>query len=218
MKLINYHISQVTYLSTVVRHAGQHYMPDMLNKIQQRYGFVESPKTLSDWNPQSGIKFKHGKFEDIAIAEFSLYSDGVIANASAPVEVIERFVDDAINWTKQAWQAEEVSSLPSVKLFDSQVFVQCAIDFGSTLEKIKVLGNNISSLLARYGTPTKPYTISGIQLHNDVPDAGMYQSPKFTFERRIQTPFSQNSYFSTAPLRSKDHLELLVLLEKTFTA
>ena len=216
MKLIDYDFSQVTYLSTIVRHAGQLYMPDMLDKIQQRYDFVESPNTLSDWNPQNGIKFKHGKFEDTAIAEFSLYRDGVIANASAPVEVIERFVDDAIKWTEQALQAKEISSLPSVKLFDSQVVVQCAIDFGSTLKKIEVLGNNISSLLARYGTPTKPYTISGIQLHNDVPDAGMYQCSKFTFERSIQTPFSQNLYFSIAPLRSKDHLDLLRLLERTF--
>ena len=217
MKLINYHFSQVTYLSTIVRRAGQIYIPNALTKFQQRYGFIEAPKTVSDWNPEKGIKFKHGNFEDIAIAEISLYPDGIIANSSAPVEVIERFVDDVVRWTEDVLQAEEILSLPSVKLFDSQIIVQSAIELGSTLQKFEGLGRKISNLLDKYGTVTKPYTTSGIELHNDEPDAGMYKTSKFTFERRANQPFSRSLYFSTAPLRSKDHLELLALLEEMFT-
>ena len=58
--------------------------------------------------------------------------------------------------------------------------------------------------------------LGGIGLHNDVPDGGMYKTSKFIFERREGEPFSRNLYFSTAPLRTKDHLELLALLEKAF--
>ena len=218
MKLINYQFSQVTYLSTIVRRAGQVYIPNALANFQQRYSFIEVPEPLSYLNPEEGIKFKHGKFEDISIAEISLYPDGIVANSSAPVEVIERFVDDVVRWTEDALQAEEISSLPSVKLFDSQVIVQSAIEYGSTLQKFEGLGRKISNLLDRYGTVTKPYKISGIELHNDEPDAGMYRTSKFTFERRANQPFSRNLYFSTAPLRSKDHLELLALLEEVFTS
>ena len=217
MKFINYQFSQVTYLSTIVRRAGQIYIPNALANFQQRYNFIEIPETSSYLNPEKGIKFKHGKFEDISIAEISLYPDGIVAHSSAPVEVIERFVDDVVRWTEDALQAEEISSLPSVKLFDSHVIVQSAIEFGSTLQKIEGLGHKISILLDRYGIATKPYTIGGIGLYNDEPDGGMYKTSKFTFERKADQPFSQNLYFSTAPLRSKDHLELLALLEKAFS-
>ena len=216
MKLIDYQFSQVTRLSTFMRQAGQLYIPDALAEFQQRYGFVEAPKTLTDWNSNNGVTFQHGKFKDTAISKFSLYSDGVVAHASAPVEVVEQFVDDAVIWAEQSLQFEEISSLPSVQLFDSQVIVQCAVDFGSTLQKIEAFGRQISSLLDLYGVTAKPYKIAGIGLQNDVPDAGMYRTAKFTFERKFDKPFSQNLYFSSAPLRSKDHLELLAQLERTF--
>lgn len=216
MKLINCQFSQVTYLSTIVRRAGQIYIPNALADFQQRYSFIEVPETSSYLNPDKGIKFKYGKFEDISIAEISLFPDGIVAHSSAPVEVIERFVDDVVRWTEDALQAEEISSLPSVKLFDSHVIVQSAIEFGPTLQKIEGLGRKISNLLDRYGIATKPYTIGGIGLYNDVPDGGMYKTSKFTFERREDQPFSRNLYFSTAPLRTGDHLELLAVLEKAF--
>ena len=214
MKLINYQFSQVTYLSTIVRRAGQIYIPNAVANFQQRYSFIEVPESSSYFNPAGGIKFKHGKFEDISIAELSLYPDGIVANSSVPVEVIERFVDDVVRWTEDALQAEEISSLPRVKLFDSHIIVQSAIEIGSTLQKIEGLGRMISNLLDQYGTVTKPYTISGIELHNDQPDTGMYKTSSFNFERRVDQPFSRNMYFSTAPLRTNDHLELLNLLEK----
>lgn len=216
MKLINCHFSQVTYLSTIVRRAGQIYIPNELAKFQQRYSFIEVPEPSSYLNPENVLKFKHGKFEDISIAEINLFPNGIIAHSSAPVEVIERFVDDVVRWTEDALQGEEISSLPSVKLFDSHVIVQSAIEFGSTLQKIERFGRKISNLLDSYGITTKPYSIGGIGFHNDVPDGGMYKTSKFIFERRDGEPFSRNLYFSTAPLRTKDHLELLALLEKAF--
>ena len=217
MKLINYKFSQVTYLSTIVRRAGQIYIPNAVAKFQQRYSFIEVPEPPSYFNPEGGIKFKHGKFEDISIAELSLYPDGIVANSSVPVEVIERFVDDVVRWTEDALQSEEISSLPSVKLFDSQIIVQSTNELGSTLQKFEGLGRKISNLLDQYGTVTKPYTTSGIELHNDEPDAGMYRTSKFIFERRANEPFSRGLYFSTAPLRTNDHLELLNLLEKALS-
>jgi hypothetical protein len=36
---------------------------------------------------------------------------------------------------------------------------------------------------------------------------------RFTLERRIGLPFSQNVYYSQAPLKSDDHLKLLSDLE-----
>jgi len=35
----------------------------------------------------------------------------------------------------------------------------------------------------------------------------------FTFERRLQQPFSANRYYSEAPLQTDEHIELLDMLE-----
>jgi hypothetical protein len=36
---------------------------------------------------------------------------------------------------------------------------------------------------------------------------------QFTIERKVETPFSENTYYSLAPLRSKEHFEFLVEIE-----
>jgi hypothetical protein len=37
---------------------------------------------------------------------------------------------------------------------------------------------------------------------------------QFTIARKVETPFSENTYYSLAPLRSKEHLEFLVEIEE----
>ena len=40
--------------------------------------------------------------------------------------------------------------------------------------------------------------------------------PPFTIERRADIPFSENTYFASAPMRTKEHIALVQEFEQSF--
>jgi hypothetical protein len=48
------------------------------------------------------------------------------------------------------------------------------------------------------------------------PKRGRPSNPNFEFAWRVEEPFEAQVYYSSAPLRTKDHMEVLNLLEGLF--
>ena len=190
------------------------YGRNLVRAFEEKYGFLESPKTLGDFDVSKGITFLHGYFENrVVIDKAALYNNGILVETKSTTDDCVSIIDDLISWANQNanFILEENHSLQ--RLYLSHFEVEVAVDLQMISEKFQMLSDEINRFMISYGEIGRDYSLSSLEFQLDPARAG---PTPFKFERRANQPFASKLYFSSAPLRTQDHMELLELLEKLF--
>lgn len=216
MKLISRELSQVSQFTNFTVPSGSIYLPEAINGLRERYNFIKTPDSLEALDLSKGITFSHGKFREAVIDTFNIYSTGLLVQTKSTVENAELFIEDIIAWAEKQFDAQllEIETESINKTLDSHVVVQMDIDLPNAFGLLMEIGNSINRSLSNYGIAVGNYVPAGVTFHSDTYEVLGLKPSTFTIERRAGTPFSSNLYFSTAPLRSEDHLKLLEKLEQ----
>lgn len=207
MELADYGVSQIVYLMNVVRPQGQAYLPEIAAKVISKYQFTKPP-SLEDLSKDT-VKFQIGKFNDVQINEFSVYGDGILVNGRCPTEVLEDFMNDILKFTKELGAIPVLSHRNEVH-FESNIVVQSKADLGAfIIPKAEALIRGYVE--QRIQVPLVP---SGVVLDFEPNPVKMRRKPsRFFIERRYGVKFEDNVFLCIAPLKTKDHIELLTELE-----
>lgn len=228
MKLVSIALGQAVRLFRAPDPIGGTYLPDSVTAIKERYGFLEVPTTLQDFDPSKGISFQHGKFpvnpralpdgrayKEIVIESFQIFNDGLVVGTKAFAEDADLFIDDIIEWAKNALRATIFETTPIQYAYNSQIEVSFSKSLTPLFEKINNINEQVTNALTGYGSiAPPPYQISGFSLHCDLTNMPPPRPGAFILERRAQQPYSSNLYFSAAPLKTADHLKILEEFEK----
>jgi hypothetical protein len=211
MKLIATEHGQVLhrFIAEEVRPPSGLYLPDILRGIAERYAFVTLPN-LPD-ALKEGAKFNQGRFitgaRTIEIKTLGLFSDGVLVvtlNTDDAIIVLE----DIMSWIKEHFGFRQALT-PQPRQFASSIVVEFEGSIDRALEALQELKNAFSAMLrASYGWSLE-IEASRIALACDPTKLPPQRTAELTIERRVGLPFSQNRYFSAAPLSTGVHLELL---------
>jgi|SRR5579862_9684316 len=209
MEIVDYDTNQVINLMNVFRPQGAGYIPEIAAKVIAKYQFAKPP-SIDDLTKDS-IKFQIGKFNDVMISEFGVYNDGVIATGKCPTEVLEDFIKDVLAFAQQELKFVPVLQKRNEIHFESKLLVKTDADLAAFLEP--KAGNLIREAIEKKIGLT--YQSSGIVLDCDVDAIKTRRKPARVFiERRVGLKFEDNIFLCIAPLRTKDHLELLTALEQ----
>jgi hypothetical protein len=191
--------------------------------IASRYNFrgFPPPNISRDESAKSGIKFENGLFtvdgKLITIADFTAYSDGIVVS-STTTEGASAFIDDLLPYLRETFGFREFISKVQ-RTFISQVVVE----FDRPLSGLLATYDKIAALISAQTGPT--YGLSAqmgfARLDFEFDKASnhlRYIIPRFFIERRPGVPFSQERYFSSAPMHTRGHLGLLEQIEKMVPA
>lgn len=232
MELIAIVLGQAVRLFKASDPIGGTYLPDLVTGFKERYGFLETPISLQEYDATKGITFQHGKFQvpprnlpdgraynEIVIESFQIFNDGLVVGTKAFAEDADLFLDDVIQWAKSKYRASIFEHTPMKCAYNSNLEVSCSKPLTTLIDKISRLNKQVTTAITSYGSTTPPsFQISGFTLHCDLTSIEPPRPSAFTFERRAGEPYSSNLYFSTAPLKTEDHLKLLEELEKVLSA
>lgn len=184
----------------------------LIREIQDRYGFVQVPLTVADLDFSKGVTFLRGYFKGSIIDKLQVYENGVLCEGTIDNSIADEFLGEVLDW------AASEHGIPlrqtGVKAFISQLEVIATADLGRVFPKLNAIGSLLAEALKSYGQPVSDYTVSGIKLHYDSANTPVPRPPEFIFERRAGQQYSTNEFFSSAPLRTKDHMYILNELEK----
>lgn len=195
------------------------YLPDLIRSITERYAFSVVPTNIAEGN-KSGVKFEHGKITidgNIAvIKELAVYSDGLIVD-SFDTAVADFVLDDLLSWATATFNLQERKS-PVHRTYTSAV----VIDFEKLIEPAlgnlaKVCGLLSESLHRSYGWNYE-YNLNRLSFSVDPLAIPHLRATQFFIERRLQVPYSENRYYSLAPLQTEEHLRLLETIERELLA
>lgn len=221
MKLSKYMVSSVIRLFKEERSDSQNkfYIGDFANAIRDRYKFLQSPVKIEEFNLKSGVEFIHGIFkEDQVIGKFKIYNNGIYCEAMLPTEIISEFVDDVFDWARNDFGMTIKDADAPSQIFVSNVEVECHTSLAQALGKFSSINDKITALLASYGQEVPTFEATHVTFHCDTLKIEGVRPTMFSFERRAEQPFDAEMYYSSAPLKSKDHLKILDVLEKILSS
>lgn len=218
MEIVAYELAKVVMLfplEEVVPLGGVN-DPDVLAKVQERYHFTKSPDLKTDDVAKNGYKFEVGHFQlknaDIRVADFALYRDGIVINATT-TDAAEAFLDDIIPYMQKHFLFRDFITKPR-RYFQSKIIVEFARSPAKLIQHFEKITTSISKRLEE--TYSLEFPMDFMRVDFDF-DRTKNNAPtliqKIIIERRVSIPFDKERYFCAAPMRTPDHAALLREIE-----
>jgi hypothetical protein len=215
MKLVSMEHGQVlmSLIAEEVRPPSGYYLPDLLKAIAERYAFVTLP-TIQD-ALREGAKFNQGRFIDqdrtIEIKMLGVFSDGILVTTFKTDDAVI-VLEDMMSLAEHFGFRRPLTLRP--RQFGSSVIVDFDSSLDNALQAIQSVKTAFAAALqAHYGWSLEIET-SRLVVACDPTNLPPQRTAELIIERRAGVPFSQNRYFSAAPLSTEAHLELLERFER----
>lgn len=217
MKLREILVGQAIRFIRLQEPIGGIFIPEFVKAVQEQYKFVTVPKTLAEFDRSKGIKFEHGYFmlgdRKIVLDRVDIFNNGISVGTRAYTEDVDQFLDSVIEWSTTVMGMRQDTSSPVEKLFLSNVEVEMKNVLSTRSKFSDAVSKSLSKQLAEYGLQAKAFETIGITMHFDSLKLSSPIPTNFKLERREGHEFGKNVFFSSAPLKTKDHLELLQQME-----
>ena len=220
MKIIAYDPARVTLLVPLEEFAPLAGIDVRLlfEQLSARYNFSKAPdlKSSREDNAKNGMRFESGQFkfkgESVSVFDVTAFPDGVVVNSST-TDHAEAFLDDAIKWLRNEMGFRKFSSEPR-RIFVSQLVIEFDGALALLMPAYENISNSISRQLAAIFQKPAPMGLARIDFEMDRTIASSTQYPLFTIQRRPGVPFERERYYSGAPMRTQQHIDVLEALEK----
>jgi len=207
MKLNSVLFGQIIRTMKLSEPAGGLYGIKLVRACEERYGFLQGPRTISEFDLTKGITFLHGYFEHrFVIDRFQVYNNGLLVEAKVDTDECARFLTDVMAWLTEA-AGVSFDEADSRSFYLSHVEAQLDVALADSFPKFRELGQLIANTLRSYGHSLPDLNVSSFALSTG-------SATTFRIERREGTLPEARTYFCTAPLRTTDQLGLLKIAEK----
>jgi hypothetical protein len=192
---------------------GKAYYPDIAAALVRRFNFQGYPTKPEDFDEAKGIHFTDGKFSDGTLDRVQIFTHGIVVDTRISTDVSAALLHDTLLWARSELGLHYEEGMVKRRAFVSQLTFESALKLAKLNPVLGKVGGQISSSLSTsMGQPIN-YEPTGIILNLDQSSTKLAPG-FFTLERRAEVPFSDNKYFSTAPLSTQDHISTLQEIEK----
>lgn len=215
MKLLAIEMSRLTALFQVSRTAGQMYMPQAVLMTNGRYNFSSYPHSYEELS-RDRIDFKHGEFEGSAIESLEIYNDGIVISSKSDTNFIDNFFADFCHWIAEDLGLSMIKTHSIDMIYDSTLIFEAENKILKPLETISEIGQLIEKDLKENSNLEVIFEPFGWGLAADQTQNPALKPVSFRVERRIGTDYSLKQFISTAPLKTKQHIDILNKLETLF--
>jgi hypothetical protein len=183
--------------------------------VAERYKFAKIPASPLDVK-DGGLSFVEGIFRnskgiDLGVS-LMVYGDGLVADTFSNTDNTTEFLRDVGKFAAEsgfAFPAEvEVG-----KAFTSILGVECDTPLLVLNPRLEAITRLINDKLITMDSRPRSFELTGITMFSE--DIGQNKSPAlFRFERKVGALFSQDRYFTQAPLETDKHIAVLEEFER----
>ena len=191
---------------------GLIFYPDIVKALVTRYGFHKFPQKVEDFDESKGIVFAGGRLGDAVIDQLVIYTYGIALDTRASTDESKRLLEDAVQWA-----SKELGLVfnPDKKLrwqYWSQLTFLSSVLPSNMPVPFQKLADRISQGISVALHENRKYELVNMGFDFD-PLERKHPLGSFTIQRRDNTPYSENKYFSTAPLSTELHIGILKQFE-----
>jgi hypothetical protein len=192
---------------------GKAYYPDIVQGLVEKCGFQKFPQKLEDFDETKGVEFLSGRWGDVTIETVKIYNNGVLLDTRVSTAESERIIKEALTWA-----ASQFGLVYSPKMITRRGYVS-NLTFHSDIPILAMANSPIAKLLQRASQAFSQTTGDKTPWGPTILTMNSEQIPRkplhapFTIQRRAETTFAENKYFSEAPLPTDEHIRLLESFE-----
>jgi len=186
---------------------------DIARALVERYGFQNFPQSFDLSQGHEGFEFSEGRWMGIVIQKFTIFSTLLTLETRSDTDISKKILEDIL-----VWGAENFKLKYNPEMISGFAYVS-ALTFYSDAPLLE--GNTaMTNLAVRTGQLVsdiwkEPIVYRGVSIAmGHSPLSRKYAIAMFTIQRRGDIKFSENKYFSEAPLPTNTHLELLGMYER----
>lgn len=213
MELVSVTLSRAIFLFDLdsLNPFGKMSAAEVTAEMIKRYQFAQSPQALPEITMEKGAEFLSGRFGEVVIDKLTMYPNGLVVDTRQSTEESEMVAQDILDAAR-----DQLGSVVSVgrKHFVSQVTFRSDMKLAAINPVVSEISVQVADFL-RLGLKQE-FTVEPAAIIINIDTSKTRVTPgKFTIERRADTPFEEKLYFSSAPLHTPTHLELIEKFEKS---
>ena len=197
---------------TELNPTGRVFYPDLAKALVARYNFQKFPQTVEEFDEAKGVTFGAGKLDSSTIEQVVIYTYGIVLDTRKSTQESKRLLEEAMQWGCKELGLTYKSSMIKRWQYASQIifYSDAALtDMSPAIQRLtKTMTENIGQLTGERLT----YEVTGVLVDYDQLSR-KHPLGRFSIQRRENTPFAENKYFSEAPLPTDVHLKLLEQFE-----
>jgi|SRR5215831_11999176 len=185
-------------------------LEDVTKWLAAAYSFQKFPLTPNDLHPEKkGLVFTGGKFksgDEYVTVDLDIYNDGVVVNGRSSTDDNDRFIDEILRGCVEHFGL--VYPKIGRKIYYSEMDVRISRPMTLLNPSLEHLANRLTELK---GDSPAFFGFAGISFLPSPP--AQPTTPGFLLERKVNTDFSENRYYTRAPLQTNAHLEFIREIE-----
>ena len=197
---------------------GRSLYPALIPAIRDTYRFAKYPKSLGEIDERAGIKFEDGEFTGQSgiplMVNLTIYHEGLIVDTRSNTKDSDAIVEQGLTWLSRDFGLTYKPEMVRKKGYVSELHVYSDRHLEALNPGLEALASKLKSLLT-VSRGTVPFAPIGVTIGPD-PEAEE-QPASFRFERVLGAPWSENRYYSIAPVPTDVHLDLLNEFEDLLT-
>lgn len=191
---------------------GHLFYPDFVKAVVARYGFLGYPQKLEDFDENKGVTFSGGKLGNSSIQQIIIYAHGIVVDTQASTQDSKRLLEEALEWASKEFGLKYKPSMIQRWQYASQITFRSNVQLTCVHPALQRLVDGASEAVTETLGESLTYEVTSITVDYDQLTR---KNPlgRFSIQRRDNTPFSENKYFSDAPLQTNVHIRLLEQFE-----
>jgi len=196
---------------------GKIFYPDIVSALVEKCGFHKFPQKLEEFDEVKGIEFESGKWDDVVIETLKIYNTGLQVDTRVSTSESERILQEALKWATKEFGVVYSPQMLSRKAYVSDLIFRTDVPILTSYSPIAKLSERAHASLGEISSDKTPWQPIILTLQSEGFPRKPIHAP-FTIQRRAEAAFSENKYYSEAPLPTDVHIRLLEQFEADIQA
>lgn len=190
---------------------GGFFFPELVKEVVQRFNFQKSPTNFEEWTSKEGTLFASGRSGKVTIDSLKLFRDGIQLETHTGTAESKKIIEEMLEWGKEKFGFSFKEGFTIRWAYVSDLTFLTDVEILST-PPLRNLAEQTTRAISEIVGTQLPYvpTMQTIGHDSLVLKHGR---ASLSIQRRLDVPFSDNKYFSEAPLPTDVHIKLLEQFE-----
>jgi hypothetical protein len=186
---------------------------ELVRKLVERYNFTKYPKTVEEFNLAKGVEFLEGSADGYAIQKLAIWDTLTVIETRVHTDVSKAILEEMLSWAAKEFGLNYPYAPIKQFGYISDVTFYSDVPILDVNPAVTELARKCSTALSAIWQQPLVYEPYTVRVGHD-PTARKNPLAPFVIEHRQEARFSENKYFSEAPLPTDMHWSLLEQFEK----
>jgi hypothetical protein len=198
---------------------GTIFYPELTQELVQRYRFQKFPQKLEEFDESKGVEFHQGKWGDKIIQKLVIWNTIIVVETRSNTTDSKQILEEMLVWATGKFGLNFKPGMIKRFAYVSDLTFHSDVPLFNTNPAVVRLAAETTKAVSEIWQEPIKYEPMGVAVGHD-PLSRKYGIASFSISYRAEARFSENKYFSEAPLPTDKHIALLEEFEadmKTLT-